>query len=288
MERSVLEILQMIEPATFRYLEIDLGNTCCKWRLRELQVASLQRHRKEKITSRGSALITTLSASESEPFVVRGHDTPAKPVSAAILEMFTGILASKISRVSICSVASKALNTQLQCAIETLWGLQPVFFEVQTECAGLVNSYIDPQKMGADRWLASIAANHLYPGVELCVADCGTAINIEYLSAESVHCGGYIVPGLQLMQSALLANTAQIHSATGHGRLGKGLDTASNVQNGSLYLVIALLEKLQREMADVGGLLIVTGGSSALLEPYFKQPNLVFSNELVLEGFKFL
>lgn len=286
MERSVLEILQMTEFTALRYLEIDLGNTCCKWRLREVRTASLQGHKKEQIISRGSALTTTLSAPES--LVERGHDTPAKTISAAILEMFTQILASDISQVSICSVASKALNTQLQCAIENLWGLQAVFFEVQAECAGLINSYIDPQKMGADRWLASIAANHLYPNVELCVVDCGTAINIEYLSAQSVHCGGYIVPGLQLMQSALLASTAQINSAAGHGRLEKGLDTAANVQNGSLYLVIALLEKLQREMADIDGLLIVTGGSSALLEPYFKQPNLVFSSELVLQGFKFL
>ena len=90
------------------------------------------------------------------------------------------------------------VNQQLSALVDRLWGVSAEYFKVQARCAGVTNSYTVPEKMGADRWLASIAAVNLYAGQELCIADCGSAINLEFITARGVHIGGYILPGLKV------------------------------------------------------------------------------------------
>ncbi len=202
--------------------------------------------------------------------------------------LFTTIEAMRIDVVNICSVASAQVNAMLVARLQKLTPVVPCFFKVQAQCAGVYNSYQDPSKMGADRWLASIAAKGLYPNQLVCVADCGSAINIEFISLSGRHRGGYIVPGLVMMQQSLLSNTAKIDSSADALSLRLGVDTGENVSNGSLFAVVAVIEKLQRTMDQENGLLLIAGGDAHFLEAHVQARNVVFCPELVLDGFKFL
>ncbi|MDP1069535.1 type III pantothenate kinase, partial [Klebsiella pneumoniae] len=64
-------------------------------------------------------------------------------------------------------------------------------------------------RMGVDRWLAMLAAWQRV-GQSCWVVDCGSAITLDLLDAEGRHQGGYILPGLRLMQQSLLGNTAEV------------------------------------------------------------------------------
>ncbi|EPJ48025.1 MAG: hypothetical protein OFPI_31200 [Osedax symbiont Rs2] len=237
-------------------LEVDLGNSFAKWRGRATEQILLS----EKI--------------------------PISELQNAGL--FSAAQQLKINKVNVCSVANREVEQLLVARAEFLWGVAAEFFSVQRCCAGVLNSYLDPTKMGADRWLATVAAKHLYPDTEICVFDCGTAINVELLSASAVHLGGYIVPGIAMMQQSLLDNTAKVTCSAQQLSIEPGLDTGANVANGSLLLALALLEKLQRQMQCKGGLLLLTGGGAETLADYNKAKNIRYLPDLVLDGFKFI
>jgi len=246
-------ILQMNEP---QVLEIDIGNSFAKWRVRAAEHILLS----DKVALK----------------------------SLHVNELFSAAAQLKITKVSICSVAGTQVDRLFAGRIELLWGLVAEFFSVQESCAGVLNSYVDPSKMGADRWLATVAAKHLYPNTEVCILDCGTAINVELLSASAVHRGGYIMPGIEMMQHSLLVNTAQVYCSAEPLGLEPGLDTGTNVANGSLMLAVALLEKLQRQMQQQGGLLLLTGGSAKCLLGYSEAANVRYVPDLLMDGFKYI
>ena len=89
------------------------------------------------------------------------------------------------------------------------------------------------------------------------------------------------------MQQALLKNTALVSSAARKADLQLGVDTQSSVANGSLLMAVAVLEKMQREMQQKEGLLLLTGGDSAVLKDYIKGDDVIYLPELVLQGFAF-
>ncbi|MFT5707713.1 MAG: type III pantothenate kinase, partial [Oceanospirillaceae bacterium] len=249
-----MSALKMLENR----LEIDIGNTFCKWRVMH----------SESIVARGKLLTNDLLSTQLADIKIDDYYNKSE---TALCTKFNNNLNTcpdardpavlvdiPIHQASVCSVAIAECNDHLENQIKSAWGLQAKFFETQAKASGLTNSYSDPSKMGADRWLASIAAKHLYPGQMLCIADCGSAINIEFLSAKAEHLGGYIVPGLGLMAQSLLQNTARVTQTKPEADLKLGNDTASNVANGSLFAAVALLEKLQREMQACSGLLVIT------------------------------
>lgn len=234
-------------------LEIDVGNSFCKWRIRNADV----------VLDVGKAKTGDIDA------------------------VFERVQARVIDAAFVCSVAGAQYNQQLIAKIAALWKIEAVFFRVEKECAGIKNSYADPSKMGADRWLAAISAKHKYPSHAVCIVDCGSAVNVEFVSQDAVHTGGYIMPGLGMMKSTLLANTANIGSSQAGFSIKPGIDTGANVSNGCLYMLVALIEKLQRDMLQQRGVLIVTGGDAEHLMPYLDGCEIVFDQNLVLDGFEF-
>ena len=69
--------------------------------------------------------------------------------------------------------------------------------------------YADSAKLGADRWAAIIGTRALSNSNAL-IINAGTATTIDLLGGNGVHYGGWILPGLSLMQESLQNNTAQL------------------------------------------------------------------------------
>ncbi len=230
-------------------LDIDIGNTFLKWRLVSAG----------RVLQKGSVLTKEF--------------TPAAFQSLADLA---------VEKVRVGSVASAQLNERLVEACQRLWLLEPVFAKTTMQCAGVVNSYQDPSKMGVDRWLAMVAA---YKAVNnaVVVVDCGSAITVDYLTSEGRHRGGYIIPGLRLMRESLLQNTAQVRFEKNEtaGVTHPGVSTAEAVLHGSAYLFKALAHELKRELdAEVD--MFITGGDGALMYELVSAGR--FEPDLVMDG----
>jgi type III pantothenate kinase len=188
-------------------------------------------------------------------------------------------------RVRVSSVAATALTDALCRAIWAFWGLQPEVVRPHAQCQGLRIAYEDPSRLGVDRWLALLAARQLVAAPVL-VLDAGTAITFDLLLADGRHLGGLILPGVETMRQALLANT-QIPAVTpAEVDDSWASDTATAIAVASLDSPVALAERLLRKLAAEAGaepVLIVTGGDAERLKSRLQVPALLVP-DLVLQG----
>jgi len=74
---------------------------------------------------------------------------------------------------------------------------------------GMRTEYEDPERLGVDRWLASLAA-WLRCSANVCVVDVGTALTVDVVTASGHHLGGLIAPGPTLMQHSLASGAAEL------------------------------------------------------------------------------
>ncbi|WP_432696875.1 type III pantothenate kinase [Marinobacterium sp. YM272] len=211
-------------------LEIDVGNTFLKWRLREHSGA-----------------------------VVASQRVAAKALSATLFNNLQGV-----ELVLVGSVANEAFNARLADVVADSGLPEPLFAGTRGYQAGVTNSYQQPELMGVDRWLAMLAAWKI-AGDACCVVDCGSAITIDYLNARGVHQGGFILPGMHLLRTTLLNNTARVFVDPSLAEFSPrpGTSTSAAVTQGADFMFEAIckrvLDSLEPEMS-----LFVTGGDGEL------------------------
>lgn len=121
------------------------------------------------------------------------------------------------------------------------------------------------EQLGVDRWLAMLACYHRSPGPGL-VVDCGTAVTLDTINRQGEHTGGYILPGLSMMQRALLQGTA-INLNVDTPVRSAALDSASAIALGARQALVALIEKMLAQ-AEPGARLFIGGGDTGELTPY--------------------
>ena len=210
-------------------LELDAGNTFIKWRTLADQ----------GVAERGRFLTCELQ----------------QEVAPAIWQ--------QCDEVRIASVAGMDVNGRLA---ELLEPLPVAFARTQFSQSGLHNSYTDPSRMGVDRWLAMLAAFHQSDS-SCCVVDCGSAITVDYVGKDGRHLGGYILPGLRLMNESLQVNTAEVIVDQSIEQFSEqlGKSTSEAVLHGVNYMFAALVARV---VADVQQRpeceLFITGGDGAL------------------------
>lgn len=157
------------------------------------------------------------------------------------------------------SVLGTAADGDFSRAVEQRWRLVPTYARAAAEFRGLRSAYHEaPERLGVDRWLGLIGAAGDCDA--LCVVGCGTAVTIDVVSS-GVHLGGYILPGLGLMETALLQGTGRVRFDTTPPRtVVLGTDTATAVRNGALAAVAALVERTvaRHEVQR----LVLTGGDA--------------------------
>ena len=120
--------------------------------------------------------------------------------------------------------------------------------------------------MGVDRWLAMLAARKRCSG-RVCVVDAGSALTIDFVDADGLHQGGYIIPGPLLMERALLLDTGLVRFAedVDYG-LAPGRSTAEAVRHGiALSQAGALHLALKQPPAEGANLLFCGGGAESLM-----------------------
>lgn len=188
----------------------------------------------------------------------------------------------------ISSVAASEVNERLSSELEQRYGCTPEFARVSKECAGVRCGYEEVSRLGVDRWLVLLAAFQRGKGVPAILVDAGSAVTIDLLTANGQHTGGFITPGYQMLQSALLGQTANIRfeqeaSAQPFG----GVDTASCVSSGAELVFAGLAHSILALRADFNeqASVLLTGGDALKLFEYIKsEPRVECLPNLVLDG----
>lgn len=126
------------------------------------------------------------------------------------------------------------------------------------------NDYHTPATLGADRLLAAVAADAMFPGRDLLVVDFGSAITVD-LVCRGVFLGGNISPGARLRFRSLNNFTAKLPlcNITGEASLlGKETHTAivNGVVNGIQWEIERYISEYETLYPDLQ--VIFTGGDA--------------------------
>lgn len=192
----------------------------------------------------------------------------------------------KPTELLVANVAGKELYDVLTLWARKQWQLECWQANVKSDFNGLTNSYDDTKQMGIDRWLAMIAAWDAYQSA-LLIIGCGTALTIDAIDADGHHLGGYIVPGIDLMQASLIERTGQINIEPAQdASLNYAKDTQAAINNGAFLATVAIIEKAMANFSDQlksRPLCIISGGMAELINPLLEEP-FIHKTNLVLSG----
>ena len=150
--------------------------------------------------------------------------------------------------------------------------------------------YVEPWRLGVDRFVAAVGAHQLFRGVAVCVVGVGTAMTIDLVGADGRHRGGAIIPAPHLMVETLFSQTNGIRrraqGGAGGGTRLFGRSTRTAVIEGSRYAAAALIDRAVEEAAALVGrrpLVVLTGGGAGVVRPLLQSP-CVGVPDLVLRG----
>ncbi len=231
-------------------LQIDAGNTRLKWRLLSTDGVATA-----GVLARGSLAWREFPSVQTLLSDLSGR-LGAVSLAPVVLQS-----------VSIVSVAGIEVDRALAEWVQAEFAVEAQFALVTPEASGIAVGYDEPQRLGVDRWLAVLAASRL--GAHVLVVDCGSAVTVDIL-CQHQHLGGYIVPGLQLMNSALFRQTAQVQVADDWRTTGApGRSTLEAVNSGIPLMVAGLVQEVFRR-CQVNGLdeewqIVLTGGDASLV-----------------------
>ncbi|GAA3909938.1 pantothenate kinase [Halomonas cibimaris] len=218
-------------------LDLDIGNTLSKWRLKEVESS--------EIRSRGAVW----TREEWRP----GADIPDLDVVEAV----------RISSVARREVLEETVALLRRC-------VPRVYVARSTRQAlGVTNGYDQPWQLGVDRWLGALAGYQLAGGC--CAVDCGSAITVDFVLPGGSHVGGYIVPGLRLMKESLKLGTRNVAidpEGEADTLLTPGRSTVDAVNHGIYMAATSAVQRIYSEVCDQYGValpLLLTGGDARVV-----------------------
>ena len=188
----------------------------------------------------------------------------------------------RYGRAIVANVAGDGVARKLAIALQP--GVEPYWVVGRAEQCGVRSGYADPAQLGPDRWAALIGARHLHAGACV-VANAGTTMTVDALSSESIFLGGCIVPGYDLMRSALDSNTARLKLQQGAFSFFPD-NTADAIASGALNALAGAVDRMCRYVVETGDddpVVVLSGGNAASLAPRLNGRAHVVDN-LVLEG----
>ncbi|MDN3517023.1 type III pantothenate kinase [Aquisalimonas lutea] len=216
-------------------LLFDLGNSRCKWQLRD----------GDTVVAAGGAAYT-------------GEGRLPDHLLAAVAD-----LPHAPERAVACSVATPAVLAPLEERLRVRYGCTLEHFRTAAEGAGVRNAYAEPGNLGADRWAALLGGHARYEG-RLCIADCGTAVTLDVLEADGRHAGGVILPGLSLARRALSLGAHRL-ADPGDGPLpALAADTPTAIRAGTFHGLVAAIDSFKMRCDEAGGVTrgLITGGDA--------------------------
>jgi type III pantothenate kinase len=249
-------------------LTIDAGNTRTKW-------AIFDRH--GEVTRHGACVNDQLSSIDLSP----------EPLG--------------YQRVIISNVAGNTHALRLENFLSA-HHLPVIWVKASNEACNVINSYIDAETLGTDRWAALIAAWHIKHAACV-VVNAGTAVTVDALhkqpgnNQQGEFLGGMILPGLNLMQTSLGLSTAQLPVQARMPDFSESTfadifakSTIQAINTGTIHAIIGAIEHMANALEAKCGqtpFIVISGGDAALIQNYLTDavtnPTVIVDN-LVLKG----
>lgn len=184
--------------------------------------------------------------------------------------------------IGLSSVNQQSIEEEIIVLVDRLWQKPVKIFHAQKHTNGsLTVGYEDPTQLGTDRYLAMLGARSLCQD-PLCVVGCGTAITLDAVDGQGRHLGGFILPGIRLMENALLNNTQKLSPMRWTAQL-MGTDTATCIGAGIHHAIPAGIDAIMDEMEGRHGVYFnryAFGGDAQILfgnRPTYRiEPDLMF------------
>jgi len=240
------------------HLFVDIGNTRLKWRHADIDAGYTARDAQGAM-----AIDSEVGAGLTRAWHVLG---------------FTSVWIANVATQDLLEHVLRAVRTcQPQSAITVIVS--------ESRRAGVINSYLEPHRLGADRWAALIGARALYPQQSVLIVSLGTATTIDLLGAQGQYRGGVILPGAAMMRRALAEGTAQLPLARGQGAV-LAQDTENAIESGIIHAQAGAIERVLRQIEGESmdsPLRVLTGGDAEALAPYLPFSTAIVDN-LVLRG----
>ncbi|OHV11551.1 type III pantothenate kinase [Kushneria phosphatilytica] len=235
-------------------LDLDIGNTLSKWRLKD----------------RGTSEIRSRGAVWTREQWRPGADIPD-------LGVITAIRISNVARNEVLERTVSLLKRRVSTIHVARSG---------REALGVTNGYEEPGRLGVDRWLGSLAGYQLTGGCM--VVDCGSAITMDIVLPGGRHLGGYILPGLRLMKESLQLGTRRVAidpEVESGGLPGPGRNTIDAVNHGVYLAAISAINRIYSETCDREDMalpLLLTGGDARVVSrgvgpPHALWPDMVYA-----------
>lgn len=200
----------------------------------------------------------------------------------------------EISEIAISSVVPQVTET-LSTFCQKELGIKPFVIKAESNF-NLSIDYRTPQTLGLDRLCGAEGAfslvlkEHKTETNEdpIVTVDFGTATTINIIRPGGVFAGGIIAPGIETMINSLFKRTAQlpkINLDEYHEFIGKDTNSsiASGIMNASVGLIEKTLSKIRTEYKNKQLDVFLTGGNSALVNPYIEFKCSII-NDLVIKG----
>lgn len=177
-----------------------------------------------------------------------------------------GLEPREIGGVIISSVVPP-LNSRLAGMADRYFNRKALFVEPGVK-TGMPIHYDNPQEVGADRIVNSVAAFEKYGGPCI-IVDFGTAINFDAVSERGEYLGGVLAPGIGISADALFARAARLFrvEVKDPGKI-IGTNTAASMQSGLFYGYTDLVDGILDRMKKVMGAktkVVATGGQAPLI-----------------------
>jgi type III pantothenate kinase len=201
-------------------------------------------------------------------------------------------------RIVVANVAGVAVRDVVTAWARRHFNLPPEILLAQPQACGVRNAYARPEMLGIDRWLSLIAARRASER-PTCVFAAGTAFTVDALDGDGRHLGGFILPGLQLLDESLVAARADTGLPTGSladpFAVDLGGDAATSAANwnvdvpypsGPLAMLAATADRVVQYLAELAGAeprAVITGGDATTIAPLLKHRPTVMP-DLVMSG----
>lgn len=159
-------------------------------------------------------------------------------------------------------------------ALKRIYYLVP-FFEITRRTPLPVGiKYATPETLGYDRIAAAAGAVDVFGKEAVVIADAGTALTLDIVSADGNFVGGNISAGVGLKLRALHRYTGALPIVNEEGDMPEiGYDTQTAMRSGTVYGTAAEIAWMAGvAVAEYGcHILVLTGGYAHLLEPKVKE-----------------
>lgn len=242
---------------TKRSLLIDVGNSTVKWAIStDLPVSNVLRQR--------------YTESVNDDYFIHLWRDIVKP-----------------EKILVTCVARERIWQAVAEACFTLWAIKPQRIISLKQWQNVTNAYPETADLGSDRWCVIVAA-HKFAGSDCIIVDCGTAITIDIVNKAGQHLGGYIMPGVEMMEKSLGLHTAKVKIEKINSEsdtLMPGTSTAQCVQAGIYLAVVKSIEGVFEQFykKNSGVQCYLTGGDADIIAEYLSVKYQVIP-DLVLRG----